>query len=163
MRILDSRVFRSQHYEEDIYNDVPIYDDVHDDHLWEGNRGDAMGERSRNNNNPTRTKRASTWQDDVYDRDTYNQNPSRRDDGNNSFVAEMSGHSAGGGGMNRDNSFQRQHFQSTYSDDAPTYSDSNSKISPGRPSAPKPNFNKPSRSATLGANQAIALYTFEAG
>ncbi|EPS41982.1 hypothetical protein H072_4070 [Dactylellina haptotyla CBS 200.50] len=153
-RVLNSKVFRGGNGNDEMYNDIPVYDDNHDDDVWDGQRGHAYGE-GRNDPQRRPQQRASTWQDDVYDRGMYNENPNRRGSGSGSAIG-------GGGGANRDEldgfsltrdeAFQRQHFNSTYSDSP----------APGRPSAPKPNFKPPSRASTLGANQAVALYTFDA-
>ncbi|KAJ6261288.1 hypothetical protein Dda_3957 [Drechslerella dactyloides] len=155
-RVLNSRVF-SGALGDDMYNDIPVYDDTHDDDVWEGNRGPAFGEERNSSSSSRRPQRSSTWQDEVYDRDMYNENPSHRNSGGG-------GVSGGGSGardrglddfnITREEAFQRQHFSSTYSDTPGS--------APGRPSAPKPNFKPPSRSSTLGANQAVALYTFDA-
>jgi SH3 domain-containing YSC84-like protein 1 len=59
--------------EDTMYNDMPVYDERHDDVVWNGQRGNAYGEGQMNS-----PKRSNTWQDDVYDR-------------------------PGGGGMNRSN------------------------------------------------------------
>lgn len=77
IRILNARVFRNPESTDDMYNDVPVYDDIHDDNIWEGRRGDAMGENPRDPN-VTKPQRSSTWQDDIYDRNMYNENPNRR-------------------------------------------------------------------------------------
>lgn len=57
-----------------------------------------------------------------------------------------------------DNTYGRRQFQSTYSDNP----DRGEKKAgpPGRPTAPKPVF-RSQRSSTLGADQAVALYTFK--
>ncbi|KAI5287931.1 hypothetical protein KEM55_009215, partial [Ascosphaera atra] len=65
---------------------MPVYDSSHDDVVWEGRRGDAYGEGTRTSRTPrgggfdddddysfsdrggARSRRANTWQDDVYDR-----------------------------------------------------------------------------------------------
>ncbi|KAI1175237.1 hypothetical protein F4777DRAFT_341575 [Nemania sp. FL0916] len=76
LNVLNSRIFsgtRQGTMEDAMYNDVPVYDDRHDDVVWNGQRGSAYGEGM---NSP---KRSNTWQDDVYDRQ------------------------GGGGGMNRSN------------------------------------------------------------
>lgn len=127
IRILSTRVFRNPDMTDDMYNDVPVYDEHHDDNIWEGRRGDAMGENSRDFTAP---KRSSTWKDDIYDRNMYNENPTGR-----------GGTSGGGGGW--DDNF-------------------GTSAQPERPSvSEKPDFKPPARASTLGANQAVALYTFE--
>ena len=90
-----------------------------------------------------RPQRSSTWADDVYDRQPnsgggLNRSFSTRADPNETFDT-MNGRS-------RASTFDDNY---SYSDRAPA---------PGRPSAPKPVFN---RKASLGANQAIAKFTFD--
>ena len=149
-RILSSRVFSGNatgaNYD-DMYNDIPRYDDQRDDFVWDGaGAGHRRGslDSARDPTGPVRS-RAATWNDDSSARD-------RLTDGDES--AE----------------FQRRHFTSTYSDSAPssptTAADPARKKGPAppRPSAPKPAF-KPApvaRARTMGVNQAVALYTFNA-
>ena len=146
MNILNSRIFAGIPPGDDaVYNDIPVYDDRHDDVVWEGRRGSAYGEGVRRdrtgsvNQNDTNSdyvysdkpKRASTWADDIYDRPT---------------------------GASRSNSGRGRGFDDNY-----TYSDSPSsptgKIGPGRPAAPKPMFQ--SKTGSLRDNEAIALFTFD--
>lgn len=155
IRILNSRVFSgnitSSNYDE-MYNDIPKYDNERDESIWEGQTGSAYGELEANERRGSRSgsignrqvARSSTWQDDVYDReeDTAWKEAHRPDPSQTFDTYE-----------NKSTQFQRQHFKSTYSDKGPA---------PGRPTAPKPVFKPVSRSSTLGANQAVALYTFEA-
>ncbi|KAI9803602.1 MAG: hypothetical protein M1825_001945 [Sarcosagium campestre] len=71
LRVLNSRVFAgvaSSHNGDDIYNDVPIYDERHDDVVWEGRTGSGFNEGVQRNRAGTGPQRASTWADDVYDR-----------------------------------------------------------------------------------------------
>ncbi|KAF3092366.1 hypothetical protein TWF569_003589 [Orbilia oligospora] len=150
-RVLNSRVFRGGSGSDEMYNDIPVYDDNHDDDVWEGNRGHALGEE-RNSPTARRPSRASTWQDEVYDRGMYNENPNRR--GSTARDSDLDGFN-----LTREQAFQRQHFNSTYTDTPGTPT---SQAAPGRPTAPKPDFKGPSRASTLGANQAVALYTFDA-
>jgi hypothetical protein len=66
LNILNTRIFngtRQGTVEDNMYNDVPVYDDRHDDVVWNGQRGSAYGEGQTN-----APKRSTTWQDDVYDR-----------------------------------------------------------------------------------------------
>lgn len=137
-----------------MYNDVPVYDDRHDDVVWNGQRGSAYGEGVPNNagrhsmyggaaaasnsrDSFGAPKRASTWQDDIYD------SPRQFGAGSRSSTLqdvtvprEYTGQQAGGG----------------YGEDR--------KVGPGRPAAPKPNFQ--SKAALMKKNEAVALYTFEA-
>ncbi|KIW04236.1 uncharacterized protein PV09_04542 [Verruconis gallopava] len=160
MRVLNSRVFSGFGGGDAIYNDIPVYEDTHDDDIWQGRRGAGMGEGQPSANlqsprSPTgggygrnddyeyrdRPQRSSTWQDDVYDRgdvhgvsrsNTY----SSRANPNETFDSLASrGRSSTG-------------FDSNYSD----------KSRPSRPTAPKPNF---VTKKDLASNQAIAKFTFE--
>ncbi|KAK3673993.1 hypothetical protein LTR78_006195 [Recurvomyces mirabilis] len=165
-RILNSRVFAgvggSFKGEDAMYNDVPVYDDSHEDVVWQGSRGSAFGEGVRTDRTGTGTpltsemdgggfgqpNRASTWQDDPYDRA---QNQYSRANPGETFDR-------------LENSRQRSSTigdQSDYS-----YSDHKGPA-PGRPSAPKPAFaSKPSfgakGAAVAGPGQAVAKFTFDA-
>lgn len=145
MNILSSRVFsgmRSGSVDDGMYNDIPVYDESHDDVVWNGKRGSAMGEGQRRDSNYGGSnagnefggpKRSTTWQDDVYDRPNFGA-PSRSST-----------------------------FASKGNDDDYVYKDSLShggSEKPTRPAAPKPNF--ASKAALLQKNQAVALFTFEA-
>jgi hypothetical protein len=139
-----------------MYNDIPVYDDSHDNVVWQGRRGSAMGEgvrRDRTGSMGTadneyqysdRAQRSSTWQDDVYDRQPQ---------------------SAGGLGRsfstraNPNETFDRLDTRgrsSTFGNDDYSFSDRK----PGRPTAPKPVFG--AKKAGLGNDQAIAKFTFDA-
>ncbi|KAM0486984.1 hypothetical protein ACHAPX_000251 [Trichoderma viride] len=131
--ILNSRVFagmRQGQSDDTMYNDVPVYDDNHDDVVWEGRQGAAYGEGQRSNRS-----RSNTWQDDVYDRDSFNA-PSRSN--------TVAGGTRGFGDDYRWN-------------DAPA---AEKKVPPGRPTAPKPSFGN--RQAALKSNEAVALFNFDA-
>ena len=150
MRVLNSRVFAGVggQFRDDMYNDVPVYDDSHEDVVWQGKTGSAYGEGVRSNrtgsvgaadagyqyrDTPTR---ASTWADDPYDQasnrastfDRLDQNRAR-----SSTLGDQSGY---------------------------VYSDSKKGPPPGRPAAPKPAFAAGKGSA--GPGQAIAKFTFDA-
>ncbi|KAI1609906.1 hypothetical protein EDD37DRAFT_628771 [Exophiala viscosa] len=145
MRVLNTRAFSGAGYSDAMYNDVPIYDDAHDDVVWEGRTGEAFGASTRNNRSSTvgsrdqsdnyeyrdNPRRANTWADDVYDRV-----PGRTE----SFQNTPTG--------NRSRSSTLQNDEYTYSDRKPT-----------RPTAPKPVFKQ--RTGSVGPNQAIALFTFD--
>lgn len=153
MRVLSSRVFQGNNrvYGDSMYNDVPVYDDSHDNVVWEGRTGDAYGQGVPRNRSNTadeydyrdKPRRASTWADDVYDRP------------------------AGGLGRSAttrapppdyDNGYGRSR-SNTYDNDDYSYSDRR----PTRPSAPKPVFGqRTGAGAGLRADQAVALYTFDA-
>lgn len=154
MNVLDSRIFSGMRggatagSGDSMYNDMPVYDDRHDDVVWEGRRGSAYGEGTQrdragsgsfrgDNDGFNSPRRANTWQDDVYDRPGFGNAPSR----SNTF---NSGRGA---------------------DDDYVYRDSpgggSQRAGPGRPTAPKPNFTG-SKQANLGKNEAVAIFTFEA-
>ncbi|KAH6679662.1 hypothetical protein B0J14DRAFT_614783 [Halenospora varia] len=156
MSVLNSRIFAGVPAGENaIYNDVPVYDERHDDVVWDGRRGSAMGEGVRRDRTGTmndiggngdyvysdKPKRASTWADDIYDRPM-------------------------GGGASRSNTVSngRARSGSAFDDDY-SYSDqptspSGRKVGPGRPAAPKPLFR--SKTGDLKQNEAVALFTFDA-
>jgi SH3 domain-containing YSC84-like protein 1 len=74
LRILNSRVFAGANFQDSdqVYNDIPRYDDAHEDVGWE--------------NRPP--NRAATWKDDVYDRDpiqSVNRSYTSRADPNETF------------------------------------------------------------------------------
>lgn len=155
MRVLNSRVFAGiagAQNADAMYNDIPVYDDAHDDVVWNGRRGSAMGEGVRSNRTGSvgtadddyvyrdRPSRASTWQDDVYDRQPVSAGVSR------SFSTRA----------NPNETFDRFETRSNrgsgFADDF--YGD---RSKPGRPTAPKPVFRKQS----MGPGQAIAKFTFD--
>ncbi|KAK7221069.1 hypothetical protein V2G26_009072 [Clonostachys chloroleuca] len=149
MAVLNSRVFSgggatgrtSSTGGDAMYNDIPVYDNAHDDVVWEGRRGSAFGEGvSRSNTSASRgsdrfgaPQRSSTWQDDVYDRPGV-ASPSR----SNTFNAH------------NDSDYEyRDRVSST------------KKPAPGRPTAPKPQFGA-NKTASLNKNEAVALFNFDA-
>jgi SH3 domain-containing YSC84-like protein 1 len=141
MSVLNSRVFsgmRTANVDDAMYNDIPVYDESHDDVVWNGRRGSAYGEGQQREQNSEfdRPKRTSTWQDDVYDRNEFSA-PSRSSTfaarGNNDYV---------------------------YKDKPSSPPTSSFSEKPTKPAAPKPNF--ASKAALLQKNQAVALFTFEA-
>ncbi|KAF1953714.1 DUF500-domain-containing protein [Byssothecium circinans] len=156
MRVLNSRVFAgvagANPANDAMYNDIPVYDDAHDNVVWQGRRGSAMGEGVRTSRTGSmgaadddyvyrdRPSRASTWQDDVYDRQP---------------------HSAGG--ISR--SFSTRANPNETFDQFDSRSNRGSGFGddfygkPSRPTAPKPNFPK---KASAGPGQAIAKFTFDA-
>ena len=140
MRVLNSRVFAgvtSPTSADAMYNDIPIYDDSHDNVVWEGREGPGFNEGVRTDRTGSVSgggandyeyrdapRRANTWADDVYDRPPNSAGRSRTN---------------------------------TVADD---YSYSDSK--PSRPTAPKPKFTPKPSVSTAGKDQAIALFTFDA-
>ncbi|KAM7207495.1 Family of unknown function (DUF500) domain containing protein [Naviculisporaceae sp. PSN 640] len=142
LSILNSRAFSgmSQGTMDDrMYNDIPVYDDNRDNVVWgNNNTGTAYGEGQRRDENGQahdefgRPKRASTWQDDVYDQPRSFGQPSRSNTFNDTGYSGGSSNAGAG----------------------------EKKVGPGRPAAPKPNF--ASKQALMKKNEAIALFTFDA-
>ncbi|RHZ62165.1 putative telomere silencing protein Zds1 [Aspergillus thermomutatus] len=155
LRVLNSRAFygNGRGNGDAMYNDIPVYDDRHDDVVWEGRRGEAYGEgvrRDRGGFNGgddyeyrDQPRRANTWADDVYDRPAGGLGRSSTNSQADAFDRY--------GGRSRSNTAP---FEEDY-----VYSDRK----PSRPTAPKPVFGqRTGQSAPLRADQAIALYTFDA-
>lgn len=154
MRVLNSRIFAgvagSQNADA-MYNDIPVYDDAHEDVVWQGRRGSAYGEGVRTNRTGSvsaadddyvyrdRPARASTWQDDVYDRQPASAGISR------SFSTRA----------NPNETFDRMDNRASRGS---SFADDFYGGKPGRPTAPKPVFKKHS----MGPGQAIAKFTFDA-
>jgi hypothetical protein len=142
-----------------MYNDIPVYDDSHDNVVWQGRQGSAMGEgvrRDRTGSMGTaddgyqysdRPQRSSTWADDVYDRQ-----PQSAGGINRSFSTRA----------NPTETFDRMDRMDTGRSRAATFNDeySFSDRKPGRPTAPKPVFG--AKKAGLDSDQAIAKFTFDA-
>ncbi|KAA8893542.1 hypothetical protein FN846DRAFT_978420 [Sphaerosporella brunnea] len=154
MRVLGSRVFSGRftgNSYDDMYNDIPQYDDRRDDFTFSSNSRRASGfsedsPRGSFGASQTATRnRASTWNDDPAYWDRHRADPAT--------TFDAIDHA-------RSSQFQRQYFNSTYSDNPVSPSSPKKGPPPGRPTAPKPVF-KP-QPAELRANQAVALYTFNA-
>jgi hypothetical protein len=130
-----SGIATSSNYD-DMYNDIPQYDDRRDDFVWDNNEGSHRRvELGSSTSGIVARSRAQTW----------------------NSPSELNNNES------RSSQFQKRHFNSTYSDSAPSTPTSDKKgPPPGRPSAPKPVFKPATRAATLGTNQAVALYTFHA-
>lgn len=152
MRVLTSRAFQgnSRVYGDSMYNDMPIYDDSHDDVVWEGRRGEAYGQGARRSRANTyddyeyrdRPRRANTWADDEYDR-----------------PAGGLGRSATTRAVDSYDSYGRNRSNTAPYEDDYVYSDRK----PTRPTAPKPVFGqRTGQAAALRQDQAVALYTFDA-
>jgi hypothetical protein len=186
MAVLNSRVFAgraqaSSSSGDAMYNDIPVYDESHDDVVWQGSRGSAYGEGVRTDrtgngsmaSNVSRDadgfeyrrgeddydfrdsavapKKRSTWEDDIYDRQ-----PSSTAS-NQTFDGLLRTQRTGGAGAD----------DYVYSDHAA------SGPKPSRPTAPKPTFGAAgvggsarsglgARTSSLGPNQAVAKFTFDA-
>ncbi|KIV93090.1 hypothetical protein PV10_04334 [Exophiala mesophila] len=148
MRVLNTRVFSGSSFNDNMYNDIPVYDDQHDAMVWEGRSGDAYGANTRVNRSSTMNsrddeyeyrdnpRRANTWADDVYDRVP----AGGRADPNETFDNM--------GNRNRSSTLQSN------------YSGMSNK--PGRPTAPKPIFKQKTGIADIRSDQAVALFTFDA-
>ncbi|KAI9826558.1 MAG: hypothetical protein M1832_006154 [Thelocarpon impressellum] len=145
MRVLNSKVFAGvvrPGASDDMYNDVPVYDAHHDNVVWEGKQRKGHGQGASRDRTGSlgdsfgRPKRASTWQDDQYDREPTSET-----------------------GISR--AATARHFDERRSrDDDYVYSDAKPK--PSRPTAPKPKFGYGDKKDKLGPNQAIALFAFDA-
>ncbi|KAJ4339777.1 hypothetical protein N0V87_002977 [Didymella glomerata] len=165
LRVLNSRVFSgvggAAAADDRMYNDIPVYDDSHDNVVWQGRSGSAMGEGVRRDRTGSlgqgsqhggndeyeyrdRPQRTSTWADDVYDRQ-----PNTGGGINRSFSTRA----------NPNETFDTMNGRSRASTFGDNYSYSDRSPAPGRPSAPKPVFGQ--KKATLGADQAIAKFTFD--
>ena len=148
MRVLNTRAFSGNYSNvnsDAMYNDIPIYDDRHDNVVWEGRSGDAYGEGVRRDRTGSLNnggeyeyhdtpRRANTWADDVYDRPPGN---------HGSFSTRAN---------------PKETFDSISTRSRSSTFDEYGK--PMRPTAPKPVFKQ--RTGSLGKDQAVALYTFDA-
>lgn len=161
LSVLNSRVFSGNYsgHTDNMYNDIPIYDNTHDN--GEGHSGAGYGSNARPGRNSTMgPPRASTWADNVYDRPPNQQQQSR-----------FSPTTSPGSQANPTETFERIDRRNSVLSppntgsshritDSAHDSNSNNNSKPTRPTAPKPVF-KP-RTASLGKDQARALYTFDA-
>lgn len=150
LAILNSRAFNGLPPAADpvMYNDIPVYDDSRDAVVWGDRQGSAYGEGQRRDTGSAggdqghdeygRPKRANTWQDDVYDAPT----PRFQANSRSNTIS-----SQGGFGDRREPA------------SPPGYGGAQ-KAGPGRPAAPKPNFQ--SKQAMLKKNEAVALFNFDA-
>ncbi|ESZ89853.1 SH3 domain-containing protein [Sclerotinia borealis F-4128] len=149
MTVLNSRIFAGQSLDSGTYNDAPVYDEQHDDVVWEGRRGSAYGEGTRRDRGASvgndsdyvdnvRPKRANTWADDIYDRPPTNASRAR------------SGSAFDDDYVYTDSRTPSSQFGTSGS----------GKVGPGRPAAPKPKFQP--KMAGLRGNEAVAQFTFDA-
>ena len=161
MRVLNSRVFAgvAPHANDSMYNDIPIYDDSHDNVVWEGRQGQGyqegvrtdrtgIGGASPNNEYEyhDRPKRANTWGDNLYDRQPGGGNHPSRSLTTRANPSETF------------DSIGSSRTRSSTTGDDYSYGDHR----PGRPTAPKPKFTPKPNLSTLGKDQAVALFTFDA-
>lgn len=154
-QVLNSRVFSGSgpNYTsgDNMYNDIPVYDESHEDVVWQGRTGSAFGEgvrtdRTGSSASPTTgeyayrdspskgPQRASTWADDVYDQPY-------------------------GSRANPSETFDNMEGRSSLVSSDYVYSD---RPKPSRPTAPKPTFGGASSKSGFGPNEAIAKFTFDA-
>lgn len=163
LNVLNSRIF-SGNYRNDasdaMYNDIPIYDDSHDSVNWNGRNSGSGPRRSDTLHSPVADqyeyrdnpppKRASTWADDVYDRSP------------TAATATRSPLTSPSSRANPSETFERMSMvrQSRSSTVGSMGSLGSSDSKPTRPTAPKPVFRP--RQESLSADQARALFTFEA-
>ena len=142
MRVLNSRVFAGvvSNPNDSMYNDIPVYDESYED-VPGRSRPTSTATTPEGYGYEARRNRASTWNDDVYDHQPQTAPPNRsystRANPNETF----------------DNIGSRRQ---TIGDD---YSYSDRK--PSRPTAPKPQFKPKATASSIGANQAVALFTFD--
>jgi hypothetical protein len=153
-RVLNSRVFGGSSSgpvrgSDDMYNDVPVYDDVHDDASWNAQSptSNSGGFGSDHYGKPSR---AATWNDDPYDRASARMtspraNPSETFDRLESSRAARSSTFSSGAGVDPSDNY--------------VYSDRKGPA-PSRPTAPKPAFGTGDKKALPG--QARAKFKFEA-
>lgn len=159
MRVLNSRIFAgvAPQTHDSMYNDIPIYDDSHDNVVWDRRSGQGYQEGVRTDRtgsvagtSPTgeyeyhdRPRRPNTWAHDVYDRQPGTGTPPSRSLTTRANPSETFDRI--GTGRPRGNNVGDDY---SYSDQRPS-----------RPTAPKPKFTpKP----TPGKDQAVALFTFDA-
>lgn len=173
LNILNSRAFNTggRGNGDDMYNDIPVYDDQYDN--VGGGGGYGNNNRRNYNDGPVRDSGygSPSWdrggdRGGDRDRDRYDRD---RDDGY--------GRNGGGGGGGGYGAPRRSATTNSWRDDgyddpgsrgfnsnsrSNTYIDSkpDSRSGPGRPAAPKPNF--ASKQNMLKKNEAVALFTFEA-
>ncbi|KAJ9667330.1 hypothetical protein H2201_002531 [Coniosporium apollinis] len=158
MRVLNSRVFAGVGpgaAPDAMYNDVPVYDDRHEDVVWQGRSGAAYGEGVRSDRTGAsggdayeyrdRPQRASTWADDVYDR-----TPGSAGGVNRSFSTRA----------NPNETFDRLEGRTRIGSNVGDEYEYSDKPKPSRPTAPKPVFRP--KAASMSQNQAIAKFTFDA-
>ena len=142
MRVLNSRVFAGivPNPNDSMYNDIPVYDESYED-VPGRSRPHSTANAPEGYSYQDRRNRASTWNDDVYDRQPQtapaNRTYSTRANPNETFDNIGS---------------RRQTIGEDYS-----YSDRK----PSRPTAPKPQFTARSTAGSIGENQAVALFRFD--
>ena len=163
LRVLNSRAFSggagSSGLSENMYNDIPIYSESHENVIWQGKTGSAMGEGQRRDRSASNAddeyeyrdspRRTNTWADPMYDSDPVYAPPQRASTFGRANPSETF------------DQLETRNRSSSAVDDNYVYSDQpGSKPKPGRPTAPKPVFN--AKPAALSSDKAIAKFTFDA-
>ncbi|KAG5981441.1 hypothetical protein E4U55_002945 [Claviceps digitariae] len=173
MVVLNSRVFSGMRVgsttDDAMYNDMPTYDERHDDVVWDGRGGNAHGEGAQRRdsgrvghvgaNEVGRPNRSSTWRDDVYDRQDFNA-PSRANTisggrGTTTTTTITANNNGGSGGISSNNSDSNGNTNINSN----SLGSSEKRIGPGRPTAPKPKFGD--NQAGIKHNEAVALFNFD--
>ena len=136
MRVLNSRVFAGipSNPSDNMYNDIPIYDDSMVGAAGRSRAGSVNAPGANEYEYRDRPNRAQTWNNDPYSPSS----PSARSNPNETFDS----------------------FGSRRSTMA--VQDTGRAAGPGRPSAPKPQFKPKPTLGSVGQDQAIALFTFDA-
>jgi hypothetical protein len=150
-RVLNSRVFAgvSAVQDDNMYNDVPVYDESHEDVVWQGKTGNAYGEGIR-------TQRTGDFRKP--DDDPYQNGPARSSTWNDTSFGRN--HTSRANPSETFDSMANRSRSSTLGDQSGyVYSDRKGPA-PGRPSAPKPAFG--SKLPTAAPGQAVAKFTFDA-
>lgn len=165
MRVLNSRIFAGavggSTTADSMYNDIPVYDESHEDVIWQGRTGSAYGEgvrtdrtgagssaltRSNEYEYRDRPQQANTWTDNIYDREGSSSSNFGRSQSTRANPSETFDQLEGRGGRS-----------GSMGGDDYVYSD---KPKPGRPTAPKPSFGA-QKTGALASNQAVAKFTFD--
>lgn len=162
MRVLNTRVFSGNAANESMYNDMPVYDDSHDNVVWEGRTGEAYGAGVPNSNARNSTYGTTQSREDDY---VYRDNPQDRRANTNTWNDDVYDRPSGGG-LNRASTFGSRANPNETFDNIGNRNRSSTfgsdKTGPGRPTAPKPIFKQATGVQDLGPNQALALFTFDA-
>jgi hypothetical protein len=192
LRVLNSRVFSGvagAQAADAMYNDIPVYDDAHEDVIWEGRRGSAMGEGVRTDRTGSigaggrggpgagfggfggvRNNRSGSMgaADNDYE---YRDKPTPRPATWTDDVYDRPPQNNGGGGglvrsfttrANPGETFDRMDNREGRARASSGFTGNDYSFGdrkPGRPTAPKPVFG--AKRAGMGPDQAIAKFTFD--
>lgn len=143
MGVLNSRVFSGlgrtgTAASDSMYNDVPIYDDRHDDAVFNSQTGGG-------NDHFARPSRTNTWNDDIYDAPPPNQGLNRAN-------------TVGSRRFDTEELPRYDHASPTATGGFPN--EKSASVNSSRPTAPKPNF--ASKASMMKKNEAVALFNFDA-